>query len=349
MKRVVRIAVVVALITGALSGGSALANPGQERRADHQATVDFWTVERVRQAQPRDFVFDSASGRFQPAAKPDKPGKPGGGGGGGKGDTSTVTGAPWNGAGEVLATTGKVFFELGVDQNGNPLYWVCSASVVDDTAANRSIILTAAHCAYDNEIEEFATKWIFIPAYDDTKNNLDAQVQFCRFTTYGCWTADALVVHDGFASAGGFNSTAITHDFAFAVVGEGGHSGAALAEDVLGSHPIDFSAVSKGTDVSAFGYPHAESFNRDLYYCAGPVNFDNRLFKLTYRLECSMTGGASGGPHYKAFENGTGTAISVNSYRYSSGDAMYGPKFDANTAALFSAALSATEDTIVRP
>lgn len=348
MRRVVQVLVIVALLAGVLSSGSAMAGPPQEPRSEHQRIVDFWTPERVQQAVPRDFVLDEASGRVIPTAKGGN--KPGGGDGGGKGGgkggkggDTTVSGAPWDGGGEVLATTGKVLFELGGS------YYVCSASVVDDSAADASIVLTAAHCVYDNVgAGQFATNWMFIPAYDDTKPDLTTSGSFCGQTTYGCWTASALVLHDGFASAGGFTSTAILHDFAFAVVGSGGNANG-LPEDVLGSHALDFSAVSKNTSVHAFGYPAAATFNRDLMYCAGGVGFDSRLAKATYQLGCSMTGGASGGPWYGSFDSssGSGTAMSVNSYRYSSGDAMYGPKFNSTTAAVFSAALTATANTIV--
>ncbi|MBT8214598.1 MAG: hypothetical protein KJP12_05175, partial [Acidimicrobiia bacterium] len=337
MRRVVQLLLVVALLAGVLSTGSALAGPPEDPRSEHQRIVDFWTPNRVQQAVPRDFVLDEASGRLLPAAKGGN--KPGGGGdkgdkgggkGGGKGgDSSTVAGAPWDAGGEVLATTGKVLFELGGS------YYVCSASIVDDAAASVSIVLTAAHCVYDNVGGgQFATNWVFIPAYDDTKPDLTTSGSFCDQTTYGCWTADALVLHDGFASAGGFNGSAIVHDFAFAVVGAGGKANV-LPEDALGSHAIAFSSVSKNTPLYAFGYPQAASFNRDLTYCAGGAGFDSRLGKATYQLGCSMTGGASGGPWYGTFDEsaGSGIATSVNSYRYSGGDAMYGPKFNSTTSA----------------
>lgn len=41
----------------------------------------------------------------------------------------------------------------------------------------------------------------------------------------GCWTAVGLVVHSGYATAGAFNSQAIRHDWAFAVVGNDSEGG----------------------------------------------------------------------------------------------------------------------------
>ena len=332
-----------AIVGGFVSVGAAAA-PQADARSEHQRVVDFWTMDRVRQAVPRDFVRDPASGRFVPA-KPGNGNRPPGGGGG---DSTTVTGASWTSGGVVVDTTGKVLFELGTDADGDPQFWVCSASVVTESATGRSLVLTAAHCAYENEGSgEFAKNWVFIPNYDASPAALDTALSFCDATEYGCWVASALVVHDGFASAGGFNGTAILHDFAFAVTGNGGHNGELLVES-LGTQNIMFTDVARGTAVHDFGYPHAAPYDgTDLVYCAGGVNFDNRLFKLTYKLDCDMTGGSSGGPWGTEFADGSGTLMSVNSDRYSSGGGIYGPKFNSTTQAVYTGALSTNKDTVV--
>ena len=73
--------------------------------------------------------------------------------------------------------------------------------------------------AYDEVTKTFATNWLFIPDYDSAPAVLTTSGSFCASTTFGCWAADALIVHNGYASAGGFNAQATTHDFAFAMVG----------------------------------------------------------------------------------------------------------------------------------
>ena len=48
---------------------------GKGPQSEHQRIIEFWTQERVAQAQPRDFRFDPSTRQFTLAARP-----PGGGG-----------------------------------------------------------------------------------------------------------------------------------------------------------------------------------------------------------------------------------------------------------------------------
>jgi hypothetical protein len=190
------------------AGASALPDSPPPSRSEHQRIVEFWTPERVAKAQPRDFVYDPAVCGFVPA----RPGNGnGGGGGGGKpgggGTSTTVLGAPWNGRGAILESSGKVFFALGDD------YYVCSAAVVEDGHRERngagngtSIILTAAHCTYDEVGGAYATNWMFIPEYDTAPAALDRAGTFCAATTHGCWTATSLHAPEGYRTAEGSTS-----------------------------------------------------------------------------------------------------------------------------------------------
>ena len=76
-------------------------------------------------------------------------------------------------------------------------------------------------------------------------------------------------------------------------------------------------------------------------------NVDN----ATWGMTCNMTGGASGGPWLKGFSGSTGigTLASLNSYRYSFSNRMYGPKFNAYTQAVYAAADQATGSNIAVP
>lgn len=316
---------VVAIVNAPASASGPSA--AERARAEHDRIVSFWTPARVARAVPRDFVYDPASKTFKPRATT---------------TGGTTTGTSWLGGGEVLKATGKVLFALGTS------YYVCSASVADDTVSDRSIILTAAHCAYDEATKRFATNWLFVPDYDSAAVNLTTSGSFCATTSLGCWTARSLVVHRGFADAGSFNEQATVHDFAFAVVGAGGKSGTAQLDATVGGHPINFGTVANGADTYLFGYPASGKYKgKDLVYCRGPLGTDSLNKNLTYRVGCNMTSGSSGGPWLTPFSGGSGTLMSVNSYGYNGITAMHGPKLNAKTQALYTAATNATANTIV--
>lgn len=328
--RIVGVVALCALVAAGFATSAGAARRDDTARAQHERIVEFWTNERVAQAVPRDFVRDPVTGQFRPAARP------------GGGTSATTKGSSWTGGGEVLRTTGKVLFALGSS------YYVCSASVVDDPVASRSIVLTAAHCAFDETTGRFATNWMFVPEYDSAPATLTTDGSFCASTKWGCWTASSLVVHRGYATAGGFNDQAVLHDFAFAVVGAGGTTGAQQLDATVGSHAIQFSSVAGGADTYLFGYPAAGKYKgKDLVYCRGPLGFDPYMDGQTYRVGCNMTGGSSGGPWFHPFTSGGGTHVSVNSYGYSGITAMHGPRLNAKTEALYDTAKTATANTVV--
>jgi V8-like Glu-specific endopeptidase len=321
------VAAILSLVAIPLLAAPAFGRDGTDARARHEAIIRHWTVERLQSAKPREMRFDAL--RDQPTRGKPSPG-------------TSVTGASWTKGGAILHVSGKVYFEL----DGSA--WVCSGTAAQDARNGYSLVLTAGHCAYDEtaggSANGFATNWIFIPEFDTSPTFA------CGNTTWGCWTADALVVDSGFATAGSYNSQATVHDFAFAVVGEGGKSGTAQLDSVVGSLPIAFNTVNSGDRLYAFGYPAAGKYHgNDLTYCAGPVSPDTRNLSLTWGMACDMTGGSSGGPWLAGFDEGTGsgTLASLNSYGYSGIKSMYGPKFNANTESVYRAADGATANTIV--
>lgn len=302
-------------------------------QGSNDKTLSFWTLNRVSQAVPRSFVRDLRTGAFSNPAK-----RPVGN------ESWQVLGASWTNGGEVSQNTGRVYFQMG-----STLYY-CSASVVDDAVEDRSIILTAAHCVYDESTGTgFASMWMFVPDYD--ANPVAMSGSFCEATTRGCWTANKFIVPNSFATAGGFNSTATKHDFAFAIVENGGKGNTQLDTEV-DSQPISFSSQPNQTKSWLFGYPAARKYKGDdLTYCLGPLTRDVVTEEATYRVACDMTGGASGGPWMKDFitdgpGTGTGTVFSINSYGYSGVKAMFGPIFSSETAAMFDLAQIITTNTL---
>jgi hypothetical protein len=288
--------------------------------AQAKAAIAYWTPARIAAAKPRDLT---------PVGLPiPKVGKPGGGGG--------VTGASWTGPGPVYDKTGKVFFHMG---GGD---WQCSGSIVNDSRANYSVVLTAGHCGIDETTGEFATNWIFMPNWDAKPASFSGA---CSDTLYGCWTTaggGGLYVDNDFATAGSFNDQAVTHDWTFAVVRAGGLNGTTILDNLLSSYPIAFSGTSSGETLGAFGYPAAGKYHgNDLTYCSGPIFTDTNTSDLTWGMVCGMTGGSSGGPwfdNYDASNQTNWTLASLNSYGYSGVKNMYGPKFNSETNTTYNAA-----------
>lgn len=323
-----------------LVAGTVLAGPGGSAtaaaaRARHEAVIRHWTPARMAAAVPRDFVFDASRG-FVPAARPP--------GGGGTGDT---TGASWpNGVGKVYRTVGKVYFEMGGSG------WICSGVAATDGRSGYSVVQTAGHCAYDETADGspsgFAENWLFIPQYD-SKPTLT-----CNQTQHGCWTAQTIFVHSGYATAGAFNDQAVAHDWAYVVVGPGGHNGTTQLES-LGTFAYQQTSYAEGVKASAFGYPAAGKYKgNDLTYCQGAIFYDPYNNDQTYGLPCLMTGGSSGGPWLTGFASSgdSGVLSSLNSYGYSGVKAMHGPKFNANTTDTFQAASSSgslAQDGVIVP
>ena len=331
-----------ALIPAAAAGAAPADNANDRARAEHERIVAYWTPERMRAAIPRDFVrrADGSFALASPKGKPDGgagKGKPGGGGDPAPGPDypaeGSSTGKPWTLGGTVDQRTGKVFFTSGA------WGYVCSGAVADDGSGPRALVLTAAHCVFDNERKGrkpapgFVSNWLFVPDYAPTGFLTD-----CAAAGQPCWTAQALVVHDGFASAGGFNTQATRYDFAFAVV-----SSPAGQLDAGGSYLIS-SSTSKAEPLAAFGYPAGAPYDGlKLTYCAGPIGEDSRNSNATWSMACDMTGGSSGGPWLKGMslsDGSLGTLNSVNSYGYSGEPYMYGPKFTSATDAVHAAAIA---------
>jgi hypothetical protein len=321
------LAAVALLTAGSATVFAASSSSGAAARAEHQRIVNYWTADRMAAAKPRDFVRNAHG--FVPAAKPNRPG-------GG----STVTGASWTKGGDVVDAVGKVYFHMG---GGD---WQCSGSVANDGRANYSLVLTAGHCAVDETTGEFATNWMFMPSWDRQPATFTTA---CSNSLYGCWTAQALVAHRQFATAGSFNDQATRYDFAFAVVGAGGKDNSQL-DSKVNEFGIAFNAVSNGQRMYAFGFPAAGKYHgNDLTYCAGNIIQDSMNGNATWGLGCDMTGGSSGGPWFANFSEatGSGTLGSLNSYGYSGIRNMYGPKFNSNTQAVYNAANGATSNTLV--
>jgi V8-like Glu-specific endopeptidase len=272
-------------------------------KAEHRRIVEYWTPARMRNAVPAnrlvaDRSIASAGGTVErgaptvigPRAKPSSPAAGADG-----------TGGYYTGGGQIVQTTGKVFFTLGGTN------YVCSGS--STTSSNHDVVLTAGHCVNEGP-GAYATNWAFVPAYDDGAR------------PYGTFTARSLVTTSQWAGSGDFD-----YDVGFAVVSP--VNGKDLT-DTVGSQGIGFSQPHNQLMYS-FGYPAARPYDgTDIAYCYDTVFADTFGGSQDQGMDCNLTGGSSGGPWLLSYNAGTGvgTLNSVNSFGYRGlKDVMWGPYF----------------------
>lgn len=279
----------------------------------------YWTEERRNNAIPREFQFEvgATEGKLVPQARK------GGSGGGSTTTSGTFYWSTSNHGDFVARITGKVFFTMGSEN------YVCSGSLVEDGNSGIAVVVTAAHCVFDNATKSFATNWAFVPNNDKDAGSFKGSTYF----------SSILYAPIAFTNQGSFNTTAILNDFAFAV----------LPTSDLNLSGLPVISLAKGFENNkgdAFGYPAARPFNGyDLVYSTGTVSTDRNTGNKTWRLPSSLTGGASGGPWYNGYASGNsvGAVSSVNSYKYTTDkNSMYGPKFNTLTNELYTAAKNGT-------
>jgi hypothetical protein len=238
----------------------------REPITEHQKVVEFW-AEHAALAVPRDFVLNGTENRLL------------------RQDVSSrrylaVADAPWTSGGLVQTAVGRILFQM--DNN----YYICSGTTVTETATDRSIILTAAHCVYDDENKQFATNVLFIPNQDATTGT---RTDFtCTNDPLGCWTASFGVVDTKWASKK-WTANA-PDDYAYYVVSNSGANSGSMAvpealDQAVSPLPIGFTTVP----LSQYGYSLGYPSNRDpdLRYCADTITKTN----VGYLLRgCDMRG-----------------------------------------------------------
>lgn len=288
-----------------------------------EAADDYWTEARLESALPGDELLagldlsKATRGSVSTGTPQLIPGTEGLGGllEGLLPGLSSFGGGHYTGGGEVVQTTGKVFFTL----NGTD--YQCSGSAVN--SSNRSLVLTAGHCLNDGA-GNFASNFVFIPAFDDGDR------------PYGTFVARELLT-----TAEWNANEDLNYDVGFAVVNP--VDGTSLI-DTVGGQGIAFNQ-DRGLYTYAFGYPAASPYDgQTLTWCHGATRNDP-LGSDSQGLRCNMTGGSSGGPWFIDYdeESGVGVLNSVNSFKYVLPilDAnMYGPYFGAAAQDLYNTAES---------
>lgn len=277
----------------------------------------------------------------------DTGGSSGGGSGGGTGGDIIVNSA-WTNDGDggaVQTAAGRIYFEM--PNNPKKKRWsgyVCSGTVANDGTPGRSIIITAAHCVYDDVYKAFARNVMFIPNQAETTGSgTDTN---CSNDPLGCWVPLFGVVDVNWTTDTFPNNVA--WDYAYYVVNDANShqqpvtgdfdnlpldstvdSGGAGSLDISFSPPF-FNDETSADFTHALGYSY--SYDPDFRYCAEDMTMEGDV--NWWLPSCELSGGSSGGPWIQPMDvgSGSGPIISVNSWGYTTAPGMAGPKLSGSSA-----------------
>ncbi len=282
--------------------------------------------------------------------------------------SGNVASAPWTTGSSVQSASGRLLFEMPTNKRGNRWQaYVCSATAVADGSLidGTSLILTAAHCVYDEENGFFARNAMFIPDQSATTGaRTDSD---CSNDPIGCWAPSFGVVDQQWTDHAWPSN--IPWDYGYYVVSNASsaHTGPLPAgavdfalENNVPAMTVSFSQPAQ-TRTSAFGYSYSEDPKQ--MFCAQNRGFTGGgtpgISDNWWLDQCGLTGGASGGPWLDETSatstTGEGQIISVNSWGYSGSPGMAGPKLDGSASTVrdrlpecvFKAATTAATNTKV--
>lgn len=257
-----------------------------------RAAAGYWTAQRMRDAVPYDVVSTGNDASPAPSTRSDAQAQ---------GNASLPVGpvaAPGRPAtaanATVPSTAGKLFFTI----NGSP--YVCSAATINN--AYKNLVETAGHCVYEGGGGGWHANIMFAPAY----YNGDGPT--------GDWS---------WATAGTFNSWINSKDFSHdqAFVTFLPKNGRNLV-NAVGGNGLSYGYGPCQDGVRIWGWPAENPYNGQVpYYCDGST-YRHGLFSSDAYMNCSMNGGASGGPWLRArVDANLGYVFAVTSRRTTSGTA----------------------------
>jgi len=222
----------------------------------------------------------------------------------------------WTAGGIIQTASGRLYFEMPDDATLSTWSgYVCSATVADDEGtAGRSLIITAAHCVYDDVNKKFARNALFIPNQAGTTGRgLDGN---CGNDPMGCWIPSFGVVDVRWTDETFPDNMA--WDYAFYVVpDEDAHVGTSASSDALdvAAQSLTLSFTQPSFDFThALGYSYSE--DPKFMYCADNLT-NEPMYGRNWWLEiCGLTGGSSGGPWVLPMDttSGSGPIIGINSW-----------------------------------
>lgn len=193
----------------------------------------------------------------------------------------------------VPAGVGRLFFTAvpGVDES-------CTATVVP--SAGKDVVLTAGHCVnggldrFDNPIK--IVNVVFVPGYDRGK------------APHGVFAARAFAWSSTYSGP----TSGTDDDAVIALDPVGGQH----VQDVAGAQDVSFERPPSPVDTTMLGYPVSQAAGGEaLFSCVRPASLEVNSVTTTWKTDCDLAGGSSGGPWLRNFDpaTGRGTIFSVTS------------------------------------
>lgn len=207
----------------------------------------------------------------------------------------------------LLSTTGRIEME---SDGGR---FTCSGTVINSETA--LIVVTAAHCIWDDDTRDYFDSIRFSPGYEHG----DAP--------YGTWEADQVWVPEQYLEAntrwldGADDNGWMGFDFGFIRVSP--QDGQTL-EDAVGGQGVSFTAETNGVVIA--GYPGNDDFDAEvLRYCAEDELNYGAGGDANYGASCEMGDGASGSGWVSNIDEATGAGTITAVYSNGGSTGAYGP------------------------
>jgi len=250
-----------------------------------------------------------------------------------------ITDSEWSGE-AVQTAAGRIYFEMPADKSDKRWNgYVCSGTAVTDDVVNdgQSIILTAAHCVFEDLNKVFARNVMFIP--NQARTTVSGTDLNCDNDPLGCWMPTHGVVDVNWTVAT-FPGN-IPHDYAYYVVpNTGAHAGNGAGpdlslEDAVRTLSVEFltSPALDGEDSITHALRYSYDQDPSFRYCAEGLDIEAD-YDDYWLPSCLLSGGSSGGPWIQPMDvvTGSGPIISVNSWGYTNSPGMAGPPLTGNSA-----------------
>ncbi len=207
----------------------------------------------------------------------------------------------------LLTTVGRLVLEADGGE------YTCSGTVIN--SASGLVVITAAHCVWDDDTRDFYDRITFSPGYEHGT------------APFGTWEAEELWVPRQYLESndrwldGADDDGWTGFDFGFIRFAR---QGGQTLEDAVGGQGVSFTAETNGVVIA--GYPGNDDFDAEvLRHCADARVDYGAGGDPNYGADCEMGDGASGSGFVSNVDEATGAGHITAVYSNGGETGAYGP------------------------